>query len=44
VSEVDDLLELLAPLLATNGSEPPVNGDSTEPDVEPADQRQPAKE
>ena len=44
VSEVDELLELLAPLLATNGSEPARHGDGTEPDAEPADQRQPAKE
>jgi hypothetical protein len=44
VSEVDELLELLAPLLGTNGSEPARQGDGTEPDAEPADQRQPAKE
>jgi hypothetical protein len=43
VSEVDDLLELLAPLLAT-GSEPARHGDGTERDAEPADQREPAKE
>jgi hypothetical protein len=44
VSEVGELLELLAPLLGTNGSEPARQGDGTEPDAEPADQRQPAKE
>src|ERR1700758_2410284 len=44
VSEVDELLELLAPLLGTNGSEPARHGDGTEPDSEPAEQRQPAKE
>jgi hypothetical protein len=44
VSEVDELLELLAPLLGTNGSEPARQGDGTEPDAELADQRQPAKE
>jgi hypothetical protein len=44
VSEVDELLELLAPLLGTNSSEPARQGDGTEPDAEPADQRQPAKE
>src|SRR6185312_8243534 len=43
VGKVDELLELLAPLLGTNGSEPARQGDGTEP-VEPADQRQPAKE
>ena len=44
VSEVDELLELLAPLLGTNGSEPAGHGDGTESEAEPADQRQPAKE
>ena len=44
VSEVDELLQLLAPLLGTNGSEPAANGDGTEPDAAPADHRQPAKE
>jgi hypothetical protein len=44
VSEVDELLELLAPLLGTNGSEPARHGDGMEPDAEPAEQRQPAKE
>jgi hypothetical protein len=44
VGEVDELLELLAPLLGTNGSEPARHGDGMEPDAEPAEQRQPAKE
>jgi hypothetical protein len=44
VSEVDELLELLAPLLGANGSEPAANGDGMEPDAAPADHRQPAKE
>ena len=44
VGEVDELLDLLAPLLGTNGSEPAANGDGTEPDAETAGQRQPAKE
>jgi hypothetical protein len=44
VSEVDELLELLAPLFAANGSEPEVTGDGTEPDAKPGDQRQPGKE
>jgi hypothetical protein len=44
VSEVDGLLELLAPLLAGDGSEPGVNGDGTERDADPADHGQPAKE
>ncbi len=44
VGEVDELLELLAPLLGADGSEPAANGDGTEPDADPADRRQPAKE
>src|SRR5947209_8810828 len=44
VSEVDDLLELLAPLLVANGFEPAVNGDDAKPDVQAADDEQPAKE
>ena len=44
VGEVDELLQLLAPLLGTNGSEPAANGDGTEPHAETAGQRQPAKE
>jgi hypothetical protein len=44
VSEVDELLGLLAPLLAANGSEPGSNGDGTEPAAEPADHRRPVKE
>jgi hypothetical protein len=44
VGEVDGLLQLLAPLLGTNGSEPAPNGDGTEPDPGPADHRQTAKE
>src|SRR5436305_12872762 len=42
VSEVDDLLELLAPLLGANGSEPAVNGDAAKPHVPGADHQQPA--
>ena len=34
MGEVDELLELLAPLLGTNGSEPARHGDGTEPDAE----------
>ncbi len=44
VGEVDELLELLAPLLAGNGSEPAAAGDDTEQDAEPADHRQRAEE
>ncbi len=44
VGEVDELLELLAPLLGADGSEPARHGDGTEPHADPADQRQPAKE
>jgi hypothetical protein len=44
VSEVDELLELLAPLLAGDGSEPGVNGDGTERDADPADHGQPGRE
>jgi hypothetical protein len=44
VSEVDELLGLLAPLLLADGSESAPNGDGTEPDADPADQRRPAKE
>ena len=44
VGEVDELLELLAPLLATNGGEPTPHGDGTEPDAQPTDRPQPAKE
>ena len=35
VSEVDELLGLLAPLLHADGSESAPNGDGTEPDAEP---------
>ena len=35
VSEVDELLELLAPLLLADGSESAPNGDGREPDAEP---------
>src|SRR5438067_11753530 len=41
VSEVDELLKLLAPLLGTNGDEPARHGDGTEPDADPAELRQP---
>jgi hypothetical protein len=38
VSEVDELLGLLAPLLLADGSESARYGDGTEPDAEPAGQ------
>src|SRR5947208_5259367 len=44
VGEVDELLELLAFLLGTNGSEPSQRGHGTERDAEPAELRQLAKE
>jgi hypothetical protein len=44
VSEIDELLELLAPLLLADGSESAPNGDGRERDADPADQGQPAKE
>src|SRR5438270_5220489 len=39
VSEVDELLGLLAPLLLTDSSESAANGDGTGSDADPADQR-----
>ena len=44
VGEIDELLELLAPFLAANGSEPPGAGEDHRAGAEPADQSQPAKE
>jgi hypothetical protein len=44
VGEIDELLELLAPLLLADGSECASNGDGTEPDADPADHGQPVKE
>jgi hypothetical protein len=42
VSEVDELLDLLAPLLAGNGSEPATAGDDSSTDAQP--QPQPSKQ
>jgi hypothetical protein len=44
VGGVDELLELLAPLLGANGSEAGVGGDGSRTDAELAGQPQPAKE
>ena len=43
-AEIGELLELLAPLLAANGSESAAAGQGGRTDAEPAGQPQPAKE
>jgi len=44
VGGVDELLELLAPLLGANGSDPGPDGDGSRTDAELAGRPQPAKE
>jgi len=44
VGAVDELLELLAPLLADNGSEPGADGDGASADAGPTGEPEPARE